>query len=83
MTAIDSNASSGSNSTRRLSPSALLSRNHFVLRRLHSLSGVIPVGLFVCVHLFTNAQMIWGQDPATGKGEFQHEVDFIHSMTYL
>jgi len=78
VTAIDSNASKS-----QLSPSALLSRNHFILRRLHSLSGVIPIGMFVCVHLFTNAQMIWGQDPATGQGEFQHEVDFIHSMPYL
>ena len=59
-------------------------RYHFLLRRLHSLSGILPVGLFVIMHLFTNAQMIWGQyDDGTGKSVFQHEVDFIHSMPAL
>ncbi|MEO1235852.1 MAG: hypothetical protein AAFX76_03580 [Planctomycetota bacterium] len=65
------------------SPSALLAKNHFVLRRLHSLSGIVPIGVFVIGHLFTNAQMIWGQDTTTGEGTFQHEVDFIHNLPYL
>ncbi len=51
-------------------------RHHFLLRRLHSLTGVVPVGLFVCFHLFTNFQMV-------RQGEFQHEVNFIHSMPAL
>ncbi|MEL7089595.1 MAG: hypothetical protein AAGL98_14335, partial [Planctomycetota bacterium] len=65
------------------SPTAQLGKHHFLLRRLHSLSGIVPIGVFVMVHLFTNAQMIWGQDATTGEGSFQHEVDFIHSMPYL
>lgn len=52
-----------------------LDRHHFLLRRLHSLSGIVPVGVFVCFHLFTNFQMVFGT--------FQHEVDFIHSMPAL
>ena len=61
-----------------------LARYHFLLRRLHSLSGILPVGLFVCMHLFTNAQMIWGQEEGPdGHSVFQHEVDFIHSMPAL
>ena len=63
---------------------SLLERYHFLLRRLHSLSGILPVGLFVIMHLFTNAQMIWGQyGDGSGKSVFQHEVDFIHSMPAL
>ncbi|XAL99843.1 hypothetical protein OT109_00335 [Phycisphaeraceae bacterium D3-23] len=59
-------------------------KHHFLLRRLHSLSGILPVGLFVCMHLFTNAQMIWGQDAGpAAESTFQHEVDFIHSMPAL
>ncbi len=58
---------------------SLIERHHFLLRRLHSLSGIVPVGLFVIFHLFTNAQMIWPDAGAT----FQHEVDFIHSMPAL
>lgn len=62
---------------------SLLEKNHFLLRRLHSLSGIVPIGLFVIAHLFTNAQMIWGQNAETGEGVFQHEVDFIHAMPAL
>jgi len=61
----------------------LIDDNHFLLRRLHSLSGIVPVGLFVIAHLFTNAQMIWGQSSETGEGVFQHEVNFIHSLPAL
>lgn len=61
-----------------------MAKHHFLLRRLHSLSGILPVGLFVCMHLFTNAQMIWGQETGPeGASHFQHEVDFIHSMPAL
>lgn len=52
-----------------------LARHHFLLRRLHSLSGIIPIGLFVCFHLFTNMQIAFGT--------FQHEVDWIHSQPAL
>jgi succinate dehydrogenase / fumarate reductase cytochrome b subunit len=50
-------------------------RFHFLLRRLHSLAGLVPVGVFLCFHLFTNFQML--------VGDFQHEVDFIHNMPAL
>ncbi len=49
--------------------------NHFLLRRLHSLSGIIPIGAFVAFHLFTNMQML--------LGSFQHEVNWIHSQPAL
>jgi succinate dehydrogenase / fumarate reductase cytochrome b subunit len=35
-------------------------RTYFVLRRLHSLSGVVPVGVFLVEHLFTNARSLQG-----------------------
>ena len=57
--------------------SQLLTRQHLLLRRLHSLSGIVPLGVFVMFHLFTNFQMI------RGGSEFQHEVDFIHSLPAL
>ncbi|MEM8782969.1 MAG: hypothetical protein AAGE65_08965, partial [Planctomycetota bacterium] len=59
-----------------------LGKHHFLLRRLHSLTGIVPVGLFTIGHLFTNAQMIWGQDEH-GHSSFQHEVDFIHNLPFL
>ena len=36
-------------------------RRRFVLRKLHSLSGVVPLGVFVVVHLWTQAHGLWGQ----------------------
>jgi len=35
-------------------------RNHFLLRRLHSLTGVLPVGLFLVFHLFENSKAMYG-----------------------
>ena len=29
-------------------------KHYHLIRRLHSLSGIIPVGMFTIVHLFTN-----------------------------
>lgn len=60
---------------------SLRDRHHFLLRRLHSLTGVVPIGVFVIFHLFTNAQMAWlslGFDDA-----FQHEIEFIHNLPAL
>lgn len=54
---------------------SLLQQHHFLLRRLHSLTGIVPVGAFLCFHLFTNFQMVFGT--------FQHEVEFIHNMPAL
>jgi len=66
-----------------------LARHHFLLRRLHSLSGVVPIGVFLIFHLITNASIVWGRMANRGPGEhagvsaFQHEVDFIHSLPAL
>ena len=37
------------------------SRCSFLFRRLHSLSGIFPVGIFLVSHLFTNAKALKGQ----------------------
>lgn len=67
-----------------------MERHHFLLRRLHSLTGVVPIGVFVLFHLTTNASIVWGR--VTGGGAygghggvttFQHEVNFIHSLPAL
>ena len=54
-----------------------LQRNEFLLRRLHSLSGLIPVGAYMCVHLLTNATVL--DSPAT----FQKNVYSIHGLGKL
>ena len=54
--------------------SSFLARNEFLIRRLHSLSGMIPVGAYMVVHLLTNATVL--DSPAS----FQKNVYAIHSL---
>lgn len=45
-------------------------RTYFTLKRLHSLSGVVPIGLFLLEHLYTNARSLQGPaafDAAAGE----------------
>jgi succinate dehydrogenase / fumarate reductase cytochrome b subunit len=53
---------------------SFFSRHDFLLRRLHSLSGLIPVGAYMVVHLLTNASVL------NGAATFQDAVDKIHSL---
>jgi succinate dehydrogenase / fumarate reductase cytochrome b subunit len=53
------------------------SHSEYVLRRLHTLAGVIPVGLFLIEHLLTNATAIQG--PAA----FNQAVAAIQSIPFL
>ena len=45
---------------------------HFWIRRLHSLSGVIPLGMFLIMHLSTNASVL--------IGGFDQNVKIIHLL---
>ncbi len=37
-----------------------MTRHYFLLRRLHSLSGILPIGVFLINHLLTNSTIAWG-----------------------
>ncbi len=50
---------------------------HFLIRRLHSLSGLIPVGVFLIMHLATNASIL---APGKPGAEFQNSVERIHAL---
>lgn len=51
-----------------------LERHQFLIYRLFSLAGLLPVGAFLVVHLLTNASVL------AGPGVFQSRVDLIHSL---
>ena len=55
-------------------PASIFGRHEFVIRRLHSLTGLVPVGGFLAIHLATNASILDGTE------RFQHRVDQIHSL---
>ena len=73
---------------------SFLERHYHLLRRLHSLTGVVPIGVFLFPHLTTNSSIVWGEvfnakkyaDFGPGSGgvaTFQHEVNFIHNLPAL
>lgn len=49
----------------------------FFWRKLHSLSGVLPIGVFLCVHLFINSLAL------KGETTFNQGVSLLHSVPYL
>jgi len=55
-------------------PGSFFVRNEFLIRRLHSLTGLVPVGAYMCIHLLTNASTLGGPEM------FQRNVDLIHSL---
>ena len=52
--------------------------SHFVLRKIHSLLGVVPVGLFLCFHLFMNSKAIMEGSESLGETySFAQVVEFV------
>jgi len=49
----------------------------FILRKLHQLTGIVPLGAFFFVHMYTNSTAM------NGAGVFNDHVRDIHHMPYL
>jgi len=49
----------------------------FLLRKLHQLTGIVPLGLFFLVHMYTNSTAM------SGAKVFNEHVQGIHDMPYL
>lgn len=56
---------------------AWMREHEFLLRRLHSLSGIVPVGFFLVEHLFTNSMA------AYGRITFNEHIHWIHNLPYV
>ena len=54
--------------------STFFTRHQFLIYRLFSLAGVVPVGGYLVIHLLTNATVL------NGAASFQTQVDRIHSL---
>lgn len=70
-----------------------MERNQFLVRRLHSLTGILPIGVFLIAHLVTNSSLSWGWFALKGRGQgdglnvseggvqyFAHEVTWINTQ---
>jgi len=51
--------------------------NTFLLRKLHQLTGIVPLGMFFFVHMYTNSTAM------SGSKVFNDHVADIHHMPYL
>jgi succinate dehydrogenase / fumarate reductase, cytochrome b subunit len=49
----------------------------FVLRKLHQLSGIVPLGLFLLEHFYTNSKAI------AGAAQFNDAVKDLQSIPYI
>jgi len=49
----------------------------FVLRKLHQLSGIVPLGVFLLEHFYTNSKAL------TGPGDFNNAVKDLQSIPYI
>lgn len=49
----------------------------FLLRKLHQLTGIVPLGIFFLVHMYTNSTAM------SGAANFNKHVQDLHDMPYL
>ncbi|HKP47735.1 MAG TPA: hypothetical protein VJT50_14135, partial [Pyrinomonadaceae bacterium] len=49
----------------------------FVLRKLHQLSGIMPLGFFLLEHFYTNSKAL------TGAADFNNAVKDLQSIPYI
>lgn len=50
---------------------------HFWLRRLHSLSGIFPIGFFLLEHLVSNALILLGPEA------YNRQIEFLRSLPFV
>ncbi|MBI2645432.1 MAG: succinate dehydrogenase cytochrome b558 subunit [Deltaproteobacteria bacterium] len=54
-----------------------LKKNNFLVRKIHSLLGIFPVGVFLTEHLITNSFATFGPEV------YNEKIEWIQSMPYL
>lgn len=56
---------------------AIRSSRTFILRKLHQLSGIVPLGAFLLEHFYTNSKAL------TGPEDFNNAVRDLQSIPYI
>jgi succinate dehydrogenase / fumarate reductase cytochrome b subunit len=52
----------------------------FILRKLHQLSGIVPLGAFLLEHFYTNSKAV---HPTTGASDFNQAVAELQGIPYI
>jgi succinate dehydrogenase / fumarate reductase cytochrome b subunit len=55
-------------------------KNQHFYRKLHSLAGIIPVGVFMTVHLLVNYSATWGIDAYNAAANFMVNLPFKYFL---
>ncbi len=55
----------------------------FVLRRLHSLSGIVPIGAFLIEHFISNAEATNGVQAYNDQVKFLTSLPFVHVLEWV
>jgi succinate dehydrogenase / fumarate reductase cytochrome b subunit len=55
----------------------------FVLRRLHSLSGIVPIGAFLVEHFISNSEAANGVQAYNDQVKFLTSLPFVHVMEWV
>lgn len=55
---------------------------HFVLRKLHQLTGVLPIGAFLLEHFYTNSKAL-GSASRSGRELYNEAVADLQSVPYI
>lgn len=57
-----------------------LRKHHFLLRRLHSLTGIVPVGGYLLIHLYTNSRALQGAEAFHAAVRAINALPGVHLM---
>ncbi|GEN85553.1 succinate dehydrogenase cytochrome b558 subunit [Oceanobacillus sp. FSL W8-0428] len=52
-------------------------QREFFFRRLHSLLGVVPIGIFLVQHLFINHLAVYGEEAFNAAAGIMHQLPFV------
>ena len=55
----------------------------FVLRRLHSLSGIVPIGAFLIEHFISNSEATKGVQAYNDQVKFLTNLPFVHVLEWV
>jgi succinate dehydrogenase / fumarate reductase cytochrome b subunit len=58
-------------------------RNHFILRRIHSLTGIVPIGGFLLFHFFENGAIFYGAEAYNEMSSGARGIRYIELIELL
>ena len=69
--------------TRGIQPLRAGQGNSFLLRRLHSLSGIVPIGAFLIEHLVSNFEALKGPAAYAAQVKFLNGLPFVRVLEWV